>query len=66
MTTLYIKRASYSKDSTPEVDREYQLAGAGGFAPVGTLADWKQYASDNGYDGVQIVTAGRFGLNVSI
>ena len=50
---LMIERAIYSKDSTPEKDRDYKLVGDL-WGPAGNLSDWEDFAKQNDYDGVQI------------
>lgn len=50
--TLTVRRVSYGKASTPEGDREYQIAPGG---PVGNRGEWIAWAKDNGFTDVKFV-----------
>jgi formylmethanofuran dehydrogenase subunit E len=50
--TLKLERVSYADKNCPVEDREYHLIGRN--FPVGTIAEWKDFAGKNGFDAVEV------------
>ena len=53
---LTIKRVVYGKEKTPKELREYKILGVPN-CPVGTVAEWKDYAKKHALAGIRIVEA---------
>lgn len=53
--TLTIKRVSYGKKDTPLDKREYRAFIQGQWSPVGTIADWKDFARKQDIDELLIM-----------
>ena len=50
---LRLERVGYGKKDTPLELREYHLKGVN--FPVGTVDEWKNFAGNKGFDGVEVL-----------